>query len=254
MQEQFEKSVIVKRKLRNNFTMVPNSVLTNKAISLKAKGLMCYLLSLPDDAEIKKTQLHIALKDGRDAVISAFNELIEARYIIAEKLIDEVLKQFSYIYTIYDEPQIISEEPFLESRYGFPGTGIQEPIYNVLNTLNRKETKDEKTNKLIESKKDWYSAQVTEAELSSFEYISNYRDIIRYIFLTNPLKTPCVEILLVPGQLTWKEFEKLIQHVGGIGGFGDVISKLEVMINQPKYLKGKKSLYLTLKTWLNAKR
>ena len=255
MNENQEKSVIVKRKLRNNFTMVPNAILQNKALSLKAKGLMCYLLSLPDDAEVKKTQLHQQLKDGRDAVISAFNELIESQYIVAEQQIDEGTNQFRYIYTIYDEPQILPE-PLLDSRNGFPVTENTEPIYNVLNTnINKiKLSEENKNNQLIETMKVWYEHQYQSGYLWNEEYAKLYKTVVYFIFGKNDLEKPIIEILKLKDQLTFEQFEKLMQAVGGIDHFGSIIDKLEVMLNTPTYLKGKSSLYLTIKKWLKNER
>ena len=156
MIENHEKSVVVKRKLRNNFTMVSNDILRNKSISLKAKGLMCYLLSLPDDTEIKKTKLHLELKDGRDAVISAFNELIESRYITVEQTVDEELKQFAYVYTIYDVPQTgETTEPLLETRNGFPVTENPLPIYNNKDNTILNKKRSTQNEQILEKAEQW---------------------------------------------------------------------------------------------------
>lgn len=254
MIENHEKSVVIKRKLRNNFTMVSNDILQSKQLSLKAKGLMCYLLSLPDDTQIKKTQLHQELKDGRDAVVSAFNELIDARYITVEKNVDDVLKQFSYFYTIYDIPQLMDkEEPLLESRNGFPVTENPSSIYsNKDNTNNKRKRNSEKDNEiLLKHKKDWYRDQYYKAKLSGYENIALYSIFVSYIFGSNPLKKPATGILSLNEQVTWEEFEKLLNKVSGVNKIDPILSKLDDMINTPKYLKGKASLYLTLNKWLN---
>lgn len=255
MIENHEKSVVVKRKLRNNFTMVSNDILRNKSISLKAKGLMCYLLSLPDDTEIKKTKLHLELKDGRDAVISAFNELIESRYITVEQTVDEELKQFAYVYTIYDVPQTgETTEPLLETRNGFPVTENPLPIYNNKDNTILNKKRSTQNEQILEKAEQWYTLQVNEAVLSGFEHLTLYKKLINYIFASNPLKKPAIGILSLSQQMKWTEFEKLLNQVGGPDKIGKIVDKIEVMINTPKYLKGKESFYLTLRTWLKNER
>ena len=74
--------MIVRSKVKQNYTIIRNDILTNKNISLKAKGLLCLLLSLPNDWVIYKTQLSDFSSDGRDATTNAFNELVELGFAI----------------------------------------------------------------------------------------------------------------------------------------------------------------------------
>lgn len=75
-------SQIIRVRHSNNFTQISNDFLRDKNLSLKAKGLLCTILSLPDQWVVKKTTLHQFSSDGRDATIAAFNELIDNRYAI----------------------------------------------------------------------------------------------------------------------------------------------------------------------------
>jgi hypothetical protein len=90
------------RGLQANFVQIPNSIVQSKLLSLKAKGLLCYLLSLPEDWVVYKTKLHTELKEGRDATIEAFNELIEHGYILQVQIIGEG-GRFEYDYMVYNE-------------------------------------------------------------------------------------------------------------------------------------------------------
>lgn len=142
---------IKRSKPTSNFTTIPNAILENKTISLKAKGLLIYILRLPPDWIINKTELHKGLKEGRDSVLSAFDELILAGYIHVERL--RSAGQFDgFNYEVFDTP--ISEKPFTEK----PFTDFQEmekpftenPISDkpftgkpsLLNTNNTKDLKD----------------------------------------------------------------------------------------------------------------
>lgn len=55
--------------------------LTNRNLSFKARGLLTYLVGLPDDWVVNLNHLIGAGKDGRDSVRSAISELIEEGYI-----------------------------------------------------------------------------------------------------------------------------------------------------------------------------
>lgn len=73
-------NIIKKREVP--FTQVPNCILTDSNISLKAKGLYCYLLSKPDEWEFHTECILEEIKEGETAFYSAIKELIDAGYII----------------------------------------------------------------------------------------------------------------------------------------------------------------------------
>lgn len=91
------------RGLNANFVQIPNEILQRKDLSLTAKGLICYLISLPEDWVICKTKLHLQLKEGRDGVMNAFNELIKEGYILQVQKIGE-RGRFDYDYIVYNKP------------------------------------------------------------------------------------------------------------------------------------------------------
>lgn len=106
---------IYKYKEAGRFTIIPNSILEDQNLTLKAKGLLCYLLKLPPDWILYKSKLHTQLKDGRDAVFNAFKELQDAGYIVQHKTKDRNGKFDGYDYEIFDFPKVtsinISENP-----------------------------------------------------------------------------------------------------------------------------------------------
>ena len=75
---------IIKSKHSSNFTVIPNDVF-KVGLSLDAIGLLAYLLSLPHDWIIYKTNLHNQLKVGRDKLDRCFKELQGEGYIISVK-------------------------------------------------------------------------------------------------------------------------------------------------------------------------
>ena len=107
-------------------------------MSLKAKGLLCLLLSLPPDWIIYKTQLSQFSSDGRDATTCAFNELVEMGYITSVKLVNEKGQKMGYDYIVYDEIPYgdsykpITENPFTENPF------TENPSLLNTNILNKK--------------------------------------------------------------------------------------------------------------------
>lgn len=86
-----------------NYVQIHNDALQNPELSLKAKGLLGYLMSLPEDWKIFKTELQKHFKDGRTAVENAWKELVEAGYAIQIDKRDEKGK-FVYEYYVTDVP------------------------------------------------------------------------------------------------------------------------------------------------------
>ena len=62
---------IRKHTSQSGFTIITNSIFMDKSLSLKAKGLLCQLLSLPDDWNFSETGLTKGVSNGRDSIRSA---------------------------------------------------------------------------------------------------------------------------------------------------------------------------------------
>lgn len=75
---------IKKGKYESDFTTVPNETFQRNDISWKAKGLLIYLLTLPDDWEIYKKDLSKRSSDGYSLTNSAFRELQDLGYIVED--------------------------------------------------------------------------------------------------------------------------------------------------------------------------
>ncbi len=69
-----------------NYSIIDNSGVQDTELSAKAKGLLWYFLTLPDEWEIRMIEVQRHFKDGRDALNSALYELIEAQYVQKNKI------------------------------------------------------------------------------------------------------------------------------------------------------------------------
>ena len=76
------KTVVTKK---GNFTTIHNKLITDNNISLKAKGIMLYMLSKPAGWNYNPKDIANNSKDGLESVYSGLKELIEAKYISRRK-------------------------------------------------------------------------------------------------------------------------------------------------------------------------
>lgn len=91
----------------NPYTMINKNVLQDERLSWKARGLMGYLLSLPDDWVIYLEELEKhSDKDGRESLASGIKELVELGYIVREQARAEKGKFGSWTYTVFESPQL----------------------------------------------------------------------------------------------------------------------------------------------------
>ena len=86
-----------------NYTKIDNRYLEDKNISLKAKGLLTLMLSLPDSWKFNINGLCLLCKESKDAVRNAIKELKENHYVETERTFDEN-GRFYYEYFIYENP------------------------------------------------------------------------------------------------------------------------------------------------------
>lgn len=97
----------------HDYTVMSNHHLKNRALSLKAKGLLSLMLSLPDDWDYTLQGLaHISLEKV-DAIRKAITELENEGYISRTRERDEQGKLRGTEYIIREQP--ISEKPMLEN-------------------------------------------------------------------------------------------------------------------------------------------
>ena len=88
-----------------NYTVMSNYHLRDKNLSLKAKGLLSYMLSLPDDWDYSINGLVAINKESIRAIRSILNELRENNYLVINKFQNKK-GQFEYEYLIYEQPDI----------------------------------------------------------------------------------------------------------------------------------------------------
>jgi len=98
-----------------DYTVMSNHHLKNRMLSLKAKGLLSIMLSLPDEWDYTLRGLAAISKEGVDAIRQAILELEEAGYIIRARSRNDKGQLSGTEYVIYEHPQPVSDSPVLES-------------------------------------------------------------------------------------------------------------------------------------------
>ena len=89
-----------------DYTVMSNHHLRNANLSLKAKGLLSMMLSLPEDWNYTTRGLAKICKEGVDAIGAALRELEAAGYIVRHKLRDRQGRIRDTEYVIYEQPQL----------------------------------------------------------------------------------------------------------------------------------------------------
>ena len=93
-----------------DYTVMSNHHLRNTELSLKAKGLLSLMLSLPDNWDYTTKGLACICKDGVDSICAAVRELEEHGYVIRERVRGANGQLGSIEYTIREKPAEPSPE------------------------------------------------------------------------------------------------------------------------------------------------
>ncbi len=101
---------ILRIQKQRNYVVMDKGFLENKTLSWKAKGLLAYLLSLPDDWHINVKNLSDCASDGRDAVQAALRELNQARFVVREIPRKEGGQFNKHQYVVFERPQLQTME------------------------------------------------------------------------------------------------------------------------------------------------
>jgi len=97
-----------------NYTVMSNYHLNDKNLTLKAKGLLSQMLSLPESWDYTLKGLSLINKESVDAIRTAIWELEKQGYISRQQGRDANGKLTAIEYTIYEHPQVVAS-PLLEN-------------------------------------------------------------------------------------------------------------------------------------------
>ncbi len=157
-----------------SYTTMSNIHLRDKTLSLKAKGLLSQMLSLPDNWIYSISGLASINRESRDSIRTAITELEKCGYIVRRRIRGENGKLGEMEYIVYERPvsgdpileepeeeKPVQEKPMLENPTLVNPTQAkptqvkpaqEKPALDNAAQINTKQTKTEKTNKDPSSK------------------------------------------------------------------------------------------------------
>lgn len=113
----------VQKDKENPYVQLHKKLVYDNSLSFKAKGILVYLLSRPDDWKVYENEIVKHSKDGKDSVSNGIKELIKAGYISRSERRTDGGKFGGYEYDVFEQPspeRIIrdgkteAEKPFTE--------------------------------------------------------------------------------------------------------------------------------------------
>ena len=180
-----------KLRCEKDFMAIHNNIFKDKTISLKAKGLLAFMMSVPPDWDYSLAGLAACNKDGLVSVRSALQELEDNFYVKLTKVRNEKGQIVDMQYDVSDEPVFgnrIEEKPFLENpKADNPKT--EKPLSENRTQLNTKELNTKELNtKVIKDIVQEQEEPIPYAEIITYfnevagtHYLLRGREIKRFI-------------------------------------------------------------------------
>ncbi len=163
--------MVFKIEKNKNYTVMSNYHLRDKNLSLKAKGLLSFMLSLPETWDYSINGLVAICKEEETAIKTALKELQKNKYLKINKFYPNETKsgKIEYEYVIYEEPYLEEKEKEQE------GENLPLEILSVENKgqINKKETNTEEQI----DKTDKIDKTINDSQNSTFIYDKNYSQL-----------------------------------------------------------------------------
>ena len=215
----------------SNFTVMSNHHFKEKKMSLKAKGLLSLMLSLPEDWNYSISGLVTLSKDGKDSVMSALAELEEFGYLVRHRTINSK-GQFSGIeYNIFEQPQ--KEIPIAENQ------NSENQHSEKSNAENPTQLNTNKTNRLINKE----LKELNKDKEKDFD-LSPYKEILSYI-KNIELKAHLIDYIEmrynIAAPISKRGLSMLINRLARLSNFDH---KLQIEMLENAVLNNWKSVYL----------
>ena len=240
---------IIRVQKKSNYTVVDNTFIRDMNLSMKAKGLMLLMLSLPPEWDYSVAGLAAICKEGMTAIRGALKELEDAGYLRRERRNNEKgYFVYEYILTEIPQPQhgnlhavqehtatTHTEETHTDNR-----TQLNKDILNkeLLNTdnLEREKSAEEEVYEILE-------------EISDKELRDLYTDyVLQRKEQGSPLTPKGLRMLIVRGyRLSDSDMaiHRAIVETAIINGWMNIYSpRDEEKIGRNGYLEERKRFYL----------
>ncbi len=129
-----------------DYTVMSNHHLRDTDLSLKSKGLLSMMLSLPEDWNYTTRGLAKICKEGTDSIGSALKELERAGYIVRNRLRDSKGKIVDVEYVIYETPHPPEPDGPCEDEPDTEHPDTENPDMDTPGLENRPQLNKDKSN------------------------------------------------------------------------------------------------------------
>ena len=140
-----------------NYTHMANYHFREKEMSLKAKGLLSLMLSLPDEWDYSANGLATLSKDGKDSIKKTLVELEQFGYLKRTRATDSKGRFVGYDYDIFEKPTTgkpVTEKPLAEN----PSTENPPQLNTKGSSTNQSSTNEVSTKQDIYPFDEFWSA------------------------------------------------------------------------------------------------
>ena len=100
---------ILKNKTQGNFTKISNNILKDKKLSMKDRGVLCTLISLPDGWDFSINGLSAIVPDGTSSIRASIENLEKLGYLVRTKTRDSQ-GHFTSTIEIFTEKRKLSDD------------------------------------------------------------------------------------------------------------------------------------------------
>ena len=138
-------TTFVRVEKNRNYTTIHNEFLKRKDLSWKAKGIMTYLLSLPDDWVVNLDEIKRNATDGESSFRSGWKELVSSGYVSRQPVRDKKTKKIDYWETVIKESVSEGKSHNVENH----NVGIHQVGNHKVDNRELLSTKELSTNKPI---------------------------------------------------------------------------------------------------------
>ena len=139
---------VIRIEKTKDYTVMSNYHLKEKGMSLKAKGLLSLMLSLPDEWDYSIAGLVSICKENETAIKSTLKELQEFGYVRIEKIMPNKTKsgRIEYVYNIFEKPKQEDKKQGVEN-LPLENQSLENQVQLNTNKTNTKEKKKNNTKK-----------------------------------------------------------------------------------------------------------
>lgn len=213
-----------------NYTVMSNEHLKDKRLSLKAKGLLSVMLSLPDTWDYSISGLVAICKESETAVKSTLNELKSCGYLVVTKKMPNETEsgRIEYVYDILEKAQTGKQavEKQGVEKQGVENLGVENLGVENVRQLSTKESSTDKSNtnnKKKEGKRAGYD-EIIDSYTDNAELRSS---IVEFVKMRKMMKKP----------LTDKALSLLLTSKKGLDGLASTDAE-KIDIVQQSIMRG----------------